>query len=302
MGFGVLKNLFSSKRRMLRGEVPDVYTYDLPDKLRRQVVLIFNEILDGVGRDTDYRGPSNSDKLLDQAIKLLRKERGVFALYESKASLEDELFNYFLREKDPELAMDVIQVFLTLACKWPSGRAAVGEVNERFQLAAVGYQYVDGQIVRVDSEFIHAEAVKPTLFLLNDLRFTGAEDEFKAAHEHYRHGRHKEALVEALKSFESTMKTICDQKKWSYDPRAAANGLIKACYDNGLIADSMREQFACLRSLLEGGLPTIRNRNAGHGQGAIKVEVPAQLAAYGLHLTAANIVFLVRTFSSTSTS
>jgi hypothetical protein len=50
--------------------------------------------------------------------------------------------------------------------------------------------------------------VKPALSLLHDAGFDGPADEFMKGFEHYRHGRNKEAVAEALKAFESTMKAI----------------------------------------------------------------------------------------------
>jgi hypothetical protein len=43
---------------------------------------------------------------------------------------------------------------------------------------------------------------------------------------------------------------------------------------------------------LESGIPTVRNKTSGHGQGASYSQIPAHLAAYALHLSAANILFL----------
>ncbi|EPO6927140.1 DUF7014 domain-containing protein [Escherichia coli] len=46
--------------------------------------------------------------------------------------------------------------------------------------------------------------------------------------------------------------------------------------------------------MLETGIPTIRNKNAGHGQGADIKEVPEELVSYMLHLTATNLLFLLK--------
>ena len=40
------------------------------------------------------------------------------------------------------------------------------------------------------------------------------------------------------------------------------------------------------------GVPTIRNKVSGHGQGMEVVEIPSYLAAHQLHLTATTILFL----------
>ncbi|WP_390834051.1 DUF7014 domain-containing protein, partial [Calothrix parietina] len=46
-------------------------------------------------------------------------------------------------------------------------------------------------------------------------------------------------------------------------------------------------------SNLESGIPTVRNKNAGHGQGSQSIAVPQHFAAYQLHLTASTILFLL---------
>ena len=146
----------------------------------------------------------------------------------------------------------------------------------------------------MDSQFLHAEVVEPAVSLLSDEGFTGALDEFLKAHKHYREGNNKEAISSALNAFESVMKTICEYRGWECDAqKATASALIKTLLDNNLIPSKMQSHFTGLRATLEGGVPTIRNNFAGHGQGSEPVEVPAYFASYALHLTASNIVFLV---------
>ena len=99
--------------------------------------------------------------------------------------------------------------------------------------------------------------------------------------------------VPKVPAFESTMRTILDRKGWPYDKTAPAKPLIAALVNSGHIPASLQDQFARFRELLESGVPTIRNKNGGHGQGEEPVEVPRELAEYALHLTAANIVLLV---------
>ncbi len=113
------------------------------------------------------------------------------------------------------------------------------------------------------------------------------------AHEHYRKGKMKEAISDALNAFESTMKAICDENGWNYPGNATAMTLVNTVLDNGLVPPYMQTHFAGLRSTLEAGLPPVRNKNSGHGQGFFVKQVPAYLAGYALHLAATNIVFLV---------
>ena len=153
---------------------------------------------------------------------------------------------------------------------------------------------MDGELVRVDSQFIHAEAVKPALALLHECGFDGPVEEFMRGFEHYRHGRNKEAVADALKSFESTMKAICKARRWSCPSNATAKPLIDIMFQNKLIPSDLESHFAGLRAAMESGLPTISNRTSRHGQGPEPVSLPPHIAAYALHLVAANIVLLVQ--------
>jgi hypothetical protein len=100
-------------------------------------------------------------------------------------------------------------------------------LNTRFKEHGVGFQFTDREIVRVDSKLIHAEVVIPALIVLRAPEFSNAQSEFLSAFEHYRHGRHAEALVDCYKCFESTMKVICDKRKWPHGPNASAAELVK---------------------------------------------------------------------------
>lgn len=97
-----------------------------------------------------------------------------------------------------------------------------------------------------------------------------------------------------LKAFESTMKAICDTRSWPYDAKATSKKLIDICYSNNLIPSFWHQHMAALRSLLEGGVPTGRNKLSGHGQGAVPTVVPDYIVSYILHMTGAAIVFLVK--------
>jgi hypothetical protein len=183
----------------------------------------------------------------------------------------------YLNEPDPNVRVD----------------RAIEELNQRFKESGVGYQYEQGDLVRVDSDLLHVEAVKPALALLRTKGFAGPSEEFINAYEHYRHARHEEALTEALKAFESTMKVICANKKWQYEQGATAKKLVDICFRNGLIDPFWQNHISHLQGTLENGIATARNKLAAHGQGTAPRDVPRALVAYVLHMTAATIVFLI---------
>lgn len=297
-----VRELFSRRQSKLKGDAPEVYAYDmLPDQLRAQIVHI---ITDAFGEDRWGR-LGESHELYEAVHQVLCREFGVFSLVRANGDKEAVL-NFVLQSEAVEKVLDVVEVcFHAMQAAIAGSRYAdsvdtkispddaVAELNYRFRQHAVGYQFESGEIIRVDSEFLHAEAVKPTLKLLRDHAFDGANEEFLKAHEHYRHGNNKECLVEALKAFESTMKTICDLRGWQINPNDTAKKLIAACLRNGLLPEFSESQLMQVATLLESGVPTVRNKQGGHGQGVAPTAVSNHTARYGLNLTATTILYLI---------
>lgn len=299
-------DLFSKRQKKLRGDVPDVYVYDnLPQPLRVQIVHIWTDTL---GKGEQYWG-GQVKQSYELIVNTLRREYGLFKLPGAKdygdTEFLTELANFFLQVDDVEKALDAIELSFRVIDRFTrsweylrrndaSERAdqAISELNNRFKEHGVGFQFVEGEIVRVDSELLHVEAVKPALRLLNEKNYKGAQQEFLSAYEHYRNGKNKEALNDCLKAFESTMKAICDKRNWTYQPNATAKALIKVCFDNDLVPTFWQQQLSSLRSMLESSIPTGRNKLSGHGQGTSPTTVPDHLVAYMLHMAASTLVFL----------
>lgn len=303
-------DLFSKRQAKLRGEAPDVFVYDkLPQELRVQIVHILRDYL-GDENDIHRHGIMVSGAY-EFIVDSLCREYGLFKLPSAKEYGErnyiSELFNFILSEKNVERVLDAVE----LACrvidvhsrKWEyrhrqhageEATAALNELNARFQRLGFGYRFEAGDVIRIDSEIVHAEVVKPALTLLHAAMYKGAEAEFHQAYEHYRHGRMKEALTDCLKALESTMKSIAASRKWQHDPGATAKPLIDLMFEKQLIPTFWSQHFSALRAMLESGVPTARNRLGGHGQGAAIVDVPPHYVAFALHQTAAAIVFLAK--------
>jgi AbiJ N-terminal domain 4 len=309
-------NLFSKRRKRAAGDMPDVYTYDIPINLRVQITHIWNDAIGNPGREYDPAGRISDTYL--QIVDALRREYGVYTLHKDTRNPNDayqaceELGKFFLdpggfvNTNSTDKALDVIEFTFRIIDRVTRkfdylqrfnaseiADEAIEELNARFKEHSVGYFYSDGTIGRVDSELVHAEVVKPALVVLRQKSFASAQSEFLAAHEHYRVGKNSEALVECYKAFESTMKIICTNRKWAFDKTKGAADLVRVCLDNGLIPAYWQSYFGGLRSVLESAIPTPRNRQAGHGAGVQPVQKPPdELIAYILHVTAATILFL----------
>lgn len=308
-------DLYSKRQKKLRGEVSDTYNYDdLPKPLRVQIVQIWQETLGELHIERDAWGDIHYNSIIQKTygfiVHVLCREYGVFRLSEVNhrhgiRNTYTELKTFFLEERNTERALDAVEVSFRaidlFTRKWDylhrqdaakKADGAIEELNARFKQHGVGYQFTSGKIVRIDSELIYSEAVKPALKLLQGQHYAGAQQEYLKAHEHYRTGNAKEALNECLKAFESVMKAICDKRGWAYNQNATATSLIKVCFDNKLIPKFWDAHYSSLRSLLESGVPTGRNKSGGHGQGTNPVAVPNHIVAYMLHMTASAIVFL----------
>ena len=249
---------------------------------------------------TYFKGP---DVVYSGIGQNLCKAFGVFRLTKSARTPREDVCNFFLQEPDADKCLATIEIFFDTVVEYVRAdsyvnvgvmelvRRGVSELNQYFKAHAVGYEFRDGKIIRVDSEFTHTEATVPALELLKAPYLAGANQEFLAAHQHFRHQRYKECLNECLKAFESTMKAICHKRKWPYSQSDTAKTLIKICEDNQLFPIFMENHLTGLRMSLESGVPTARNKTSGHGQGVTPITVSEEFASYVLNLTATNIQF-----------
>jgi AbiJ-like protein len=197
-------DLFSKRQKKLRGEVPDVYTYDaIPNPLRVQIVHIWTDTLGNYNEYIDkYLRVEEAYKFI---VETLCREYGLFNLIDrggySDRNYMEELINFFLKEDNNEKVIDAIE--LSFRCIDGATRnfdyrnkrrsseiadEAILELNSRFREHGIGYQYADREIIRIDSELIHSEVVKPALKLLQGKFLAGAQQEFLKAHEHFRKG------------------------------------------------------------------------------------------------------------------
>ncbi|MCX7256144.1 MAG: hypothetical protein NTZ64_05250 [Polaromonas sp.] len=206
---------FSKRQKRNRGEIPDVYVYDiLPQKFRVQAIYI---IKDAFGVNNGYT--LNAYKFVKET---LCRELGLLELVKYSTSDADSIFDFFLQEENIEHALDVLEICFFVINDFIANnkdyqrytrreiepKDAVLELNERFKEHGIGYQFESNKLIRTDSEFLHAEAVKPVLTVLRGNDFKGANDEFLLAHEHYRHGRHKECLVDSFRTYANYYKIV----------------------------------------------------------------------------------------------
>ena len=291
-----------SRRNRPQAAPAGVYSYDVvPANTRVQVNQILHEAL---GEFFSTEGSPNP--CYTHVVKRLRRELGLNMLSGAPGP-GAELFRWLENVRDVDRWLDGVE--LTLRSFDLIARAStehrnlyrsaesldeyIDELNARLQEAAVGYQFASGEMMRVDSMFVHKEMVVPALRLLHDSRFASAEQEYLDAHDAYRKGELEDCIVGCGRALESTLKVIGAGRSWPITENDPASKLIRAAVDANFFPSYLQSSLTHLRGLLESSTPTIRNKSGGHGAGTTPRVVPKNLAALQLHQTAAAILFLV---------
>jgi hypothetical protein len=112
---------------------------------------------------------------------IITREKGVFKLCEHSKDPFSDCQHYVLTASTAD-ALDLIELSFRYIDRVvrvipPHRRElygfvdpdeAIAELNGRFREHGIGYEYANGEIIRVDSKYLHVEAVKPALELLHD--------------------------------------------------------------------------------------------------------------------------------------
>lgn len=293
-----MRDIYSKRNK----KAPDKLIYDrIDEKLRVQIIRTWKKFFNQYDEET-------SEKLWVNINSIICDEHGKPTLLGDYIGRFKESYrceHYFENLESLEKSFDVIEIVFGAISETPevihqrislSPEEITKELNGRFRENDFGYEFTMGRIVRVDNKLLHKDIVNEVIQLTNESLFSNANEEFLSALDHLRHGRNKEALNDNLKSFESTMKIIIHDMGWDYEENDTASKLIQKCLDKELIPKFLQSQFSALRTTLEAGIPTIRNKNSGHGQGPKKIVVPDSLASYSIYMTGTCINYLIELY------
>jgi hypothetical protein len=145
------------------------------------------------------------------------------------------------------------------------------------------------RIVEKGSEYMHEEVIRPCLDLLTNPKFKTANEELLKAHKEYREGNYADAITDCGAAFETVMKTICTEKKWTYDKgKATCKDLVDICKSNGLFEAFYAPFF------IDAG--TIRNKlGDAHGKGQTpEFTATKEHFEHMVQITSANILLFAR--------
>lgn len=254
--------------------------------------------------------PRHANEMWTDIAKLMDREISSFSLPGTDSYAYGHCIEYLNRSNDVDGVLSLIEICCltmgNLASSPSSGQTlysqgatvrpevGIAELNERFLRAGVGYQFENGQIIRVDSQYVHAEVVKEALRLLCEPAFEQANAEFMTAHRHFWEGKLRDCNTAALRAMETVLKVVCDSRKWTYQKGDTVEQLLAVVRREGLFPDYLGGYFHNLIGAMKAGVPKIRDQQGGHGAAPGDDPIPEHIGAFALHLTAANIVMLVK--------
>lgn len=295
---------------------PDRYRYDVPEKVRRRLLINLKQVCEQphyLSRHIDF-----ANLLHDVQQKALAKYGGLrLPGYEAAMIDGSPIISHFFYCKDEEV-LDFLEFCFQVrdfAVQVEMAKTAVEQINRIFEEEGIGYELTEPRLVetgeegmplpgvrggkalrqefpraiRKDERTVHEQAVKPALEALSDPRFATANSEFQKGLEEVRKGDYADAITSCGASFESVMRTICDIKKWPYDPNTATcSALVEVCRSNGLFPPFYAEPLK--------GVGTLRNKMGdAHGKGPAPENVAKrEHAEHMVALTCTHITFLVR--------
>lgn len=293
----MLPDIFSRRKRQASKVGPDVFQYTfMSPQLRQQALFVLAKISEASGS-----GGYNAIDPYEVVTKEIREELGLIYLSNARYDYKSEFDHWFRSEKRVENLLDAIELMCRLCKRIAKSRGfeertdlQISRLNGRFLEAEFGFQIEGPYVVQISDQYAHREIVVPALTLLEEKRFSTANQEYRKAHREFRDGQYADAVTDCGKSLESVRKVIAHERMWhgcKDDSNLAI--LIAAAVQNGLFPEYMESQITGLRALLQ-GIGTIRNKDGAHGKGERQSLDDRHLAAYQLHQTAAAIIFLAQ--------
>lgn len=303
-----MKELFSRRYRDKSGD-PEVYIYnEFSEAFRNQCFHIISTFIECI-ENKRYEVPFT--KIICESYS---REAGLKCLHGNYGYINniDAIENY-IDDSTNEDFLDLLDfVFSNIVCNTSLQaemrvyfqfetnpfQEAIDELNLRFRQHSLGYECANGEIIPKTNAILHQTTIKPALKLLTDERFRGAEEEYLNAFEHLKAGNNKDAILNAGKAFESTIKVICNNLGYSYQKTDAAKALVEVLKNNQFFPPYLTSSLNHLCSLIEEGAPVVRNKESGHGQGSNVKSTTNEYVEFVLNTVASNIVLFYRIFES----
>src|SRR6266851_2395471 len=134
------------------------------------------------------------------------------------------------------------------------------------------------KVVRAEDEVTFTEAIAPALSVLSGPNYEAANVEFRDALDEYRKGHYGDCLAKCGSAFESVLKVLCTQNRWTFKPNDTAAPLLKTVLSHTKL-DGFFEQPLIL-------IATLRNKlSVAHGGGTTVRSPEPYVAQYAITST-----------------
>ena len=216
-------NLYSNRIKAEKAIKNDVYVYDcFSEELKIQIFFILKNLLE---IEFNYY-PINMDskQLWVLTYEAVSREWGNKFLDSNSLNFIDRFESYIVSNDNYEHVLDLIECVIGIRISILSNVnpfyefkndkiliELIKELNTRFLYASAGYQYENGEIIRIDHQYVHKEIVKPALEIIHNKAFEKVNEEYSNAHKHYRNQYIKDCIVACNRAFESLLKSICNE-------------------------------------------------------------------------------------------
>lgn len=163
------------------------------------------------------------------------------------------------------------------------------ELNDIFVIHDSLWRVINGQVVLVDSEYLHREVRAKAIRLLEECEISGALEEYQEAISDLTSGETKDAVAKAHKSVESVMKAVLETEE-----HLRFGQLLSKLIESNIVP-TYYEDF--LKHFEQLALGVVKERNLpgrGHGQGKKATQVPPSLAEFAVNLAGSINVFIIK--------
>lgn len=163
------------------------------------------------------------------------------------------------------------------------------ELNDIFVIHDSPWRVINGQVILIDSEYLHREVRAKAIRLLEECEISGALEEYQEAIGDLTSGETKDAVAKAHKSVESVMKAVLETEEHLRFGQLLSE-LIKS-----KIIPTYYEDF--LKHFEQLALGVVKERNLpgrGHGQGKKATQVSPSLAEFAVNLAGSINLFIIK--------
>ena len=236
-------------------------------------------------RETTETGFNFDTDHLEQTETKLKRLLGKPELVAKTPDGDKKGIKAYFKEGYPSNVLEVVEQFCQELdeCQRDIFAKAINESMIAFECP---WLLFNGVFFRIDSQSL-GDLLKKLQDQFSRHGFEGAEDELREAQEAFSDNRTKDAILAALKSFESTLKTVLGTDK------GTASELIKGFQNAGYLDDIPKDRANKVANAVLIALAALRNALAAHGQASEKIIVPKSYATLAIHLAAALNSFIV---------